>query len=182
MSWNLDLAHSQIAFSVRHMMISKVKGYFERFEGEFNVDEKNPAASTINVRIDTASINTRNAQRDGHLRSPDFFDTENYPTASFVSKEVQVLDSHHARLLGDLTIRDVTHPVALDVEFLGSAKSPWGTTSFGFNASTLINRKDWNLTWNQGLETGGVLVGDEITIEIELELVQVSETTAVAAA
>ena len=176
MSWQLDTAHSQVAFSVRHMMISKVKGHFEKFEGEFNLDENNPASADLTVRIDAASISTRQAQRDGHLRSPDFLDAETYPTITFKSTSVEVTSSNSAKLSGDLTIRNITLPVVMDVEFVGSAKSPWGITSYGFNASTTINRKAWNLNWNQALETGGVLVGDEISIDIEVELIKVAES------
>jgi polyisoprenoid-binding protein YceI len=175
MSYQIDNAHSQIQFTVRHMMISRVRGWFEKFSGEFEIDENNPADSKIDVRIEAASINTRESQRDAHLRSPDFLDAEKYPYLTFTSKRVEVLDSTHAKLYGDLTIRDVTHEVAMDVEYNGQAKSPWGTTSLGFNGHTVINRKDWDLTWNKALETGGVLVGEEITIDIELELVQVVE-------
>lgn len=175
MSYQIDNAHSQIQFTVRHMMISRVRGWFEKFSGEFEIDENNPADSKIDVRIEAASINTRESQRDAHLRSPDFLDAEKYPYLTFTSKRVEVLDSTHAKLYGDLTIRDVTHEVTIDVEYNGQAKSPWGTTSLGFNGHTVINRKDWDLTWNKALETGGVLVGEEITIDIELELVQVVE-------
>ncbi len=175
MSYQIDNAHSQIQFTVRHMMISRVRGWFEKFSGEFEIDENNPADSKIDVRIEAASINTREPQRDAHLRSPDFLDAEKYPYLTFTSKRVEVLDSTHAKLYGDLTIRDVTHEVTIDVEYNGQAKSPWGTTSLGFNGHTVINRKDWDLTWNKALETGGVLVGEEITIDIEMELVQVVE-------
>jgi polyisoprenoid-binding protein YceI len=175
MSYQIDNAHSQIQFTVRHMMISRVRGWFEKFSGEFEIDENNPADSKIDVRIEAASINTREPQRDAHLRSPDFLDAEKYPYLTFTSKRVEVLDSTHAKLYGDLTIREVTHEVTIDVEYNGQAKSPWGTTSLGFNGHTVINRKDWDLTWNKALETGGVLVGEEITIDIELELVQVVE-------
>jgi polyisoprenoid-binding protein YceI len=175
MSYQIDNAHSQIQFTVRHMMISRVRGWFEKFSGEFEIEENNPADSKIDVRIEAASINTREPQRDAHLRSPDFLDAEKYPYLTFTSKRVEVLDSTHAKLYGDLTIRDVTHEVTIDVEYNGQAKSPWGTTSLGFNGHTVINRKDWDLTWNKALETGGVLVGEEITIDIELELVQVVE-------
>lgn len=181
MSWQIDSAHSAIQFSVRHMMISKVRGQFENFEGTIDLDEQNPANTKVDVRIEAASINTRNAQRDGHLRSPDFLDAENHLYLTFKSTRVEVLDDAHARLHGDLTIRGVSRPVALDVEYTGQARSPWGTVSYGFNGSTTINRKDWDLTWNQTLETGGVLVGDEITIDIELELVKVEEESKVAA-
>ncbi len=182
MSYKLDNAHSQIQFTVRHMMISKVRGWFEKFDGTFDLNEQDPAKTSIEVKIDAASINTREPQRDGHLRSPDFFNAEQYPYLTFMSTRVDVLDSNHAKLYGDLTIRDVTKPVVIDVEFQGAAKSPWGASSYGFNGHTVINRKDWNLTWNVALETGGVLVGDEITIDIELELVQVPETAPAEAA
>ena len=175
MTWQLDKAHSSINFSVRHMMISTVRGRFEEFDGTFDVNEAAPAQSKIEVKIRAASINTKEPQRDGHLRSPDFFDAEKYPTITFKSTRVEKSDDRRARLIGDLTIKDVTKQVALDVEYAGQAKSPWGTINAGFTASTNINRKDWGLTWNQVLETGGVLVGDEITINIELELVKQAE-------
>ena len=172
MSWQIDTAHSQIQFTVRHLMISKVRGSFEKFSGTVALDESAPANTTVDVQIETGSVNTREPQRDGHLRSPDFFNSEAFPLMTFKSKRVDVVDGHHAKLIGDLTIRDVTREVALDVEYLGQARSPWGTTSAGFTATTKINRKDWNLTWNQALETGGVLVGEEVEISIELELVK----------
>jgi polyisoprenoid-binding protein YceI len=180
MAYQIDISHSQVQFTVRHMMISKVRGTFEKFSGEVNLDEKTPANTTVDIQIEAASISTRDERRDGHLRSADFFDAEKFPLLTFKSKRVDVTGAATAKLYGDLTIRDVTHEVVLDVEYTGTAKSPWGTTSFGFNGSTVINRKDWNLTWNAGLETGGVLVGDEITIDIELELVKVVEPQAVA--
>lgn len=175
MSYKIDNAHSQVQFTVRHMMIARVRGWFEKFEGEIDLDEENPANTTVDVRIDASSINTRDPQRDAHLRSADFFDAEKYPYLTFKSKRVEVIDKEHARLVGDLTIKDVTHEVTLAVEFTGSAKSPWGTTSYGFNGHTVINRKDWGLNWNAALETGGVLVGDDVTIDIELELVKAPE-------
>lgn len=176
MSWKIDTAHSNIAFSVRHMMISKVRGSFEAFDGSVELDEQTPANTKVDVRIDAASINTRQEQRDTHLRSPDFLNAEQYPTLTFVSKRVEVVGDQQARLTGDLTIRDITKEVVLDVAYTGQARSPWGSVSYGFNGSTTINRKEWNLVWNQGLETGGVLVGDEIEIDIELELIKVAET------
>lgn len=172
MSFKIDPAHSQIQFSVRHMMISKVRGSFEKFDGTVNLDEQKPAHTTVDVQIDASSINTRDETRDNHLKSPDFLDAAKYPYITFKSKRVDVKDNQHARVVGDLKIRDITHEVTVDVEFNGQAKSPWGTVSYGFNGHTVINRKDWNLTWNQTLETGGVLVGDEISVDIELELVR----------
>jgi polyisoprenoid-binding protein YceI len=178
MAWTIDTSHSQIQFSVRHMMISNVRGRFENFNGTVELDEQKPEATTVDVKIDVASVNTRDPQRDGHLKSPDFFDAEKYPDLTFVSKKVKQADTSHAQLVGDLTMHGVTHEVTLNVEFNGTAKSPWGTTSAGFSAETKINRKDWGLVWNQTLETGGVLVGEVITISIELELVKQPEAVA----
>lgn len=172
MAWQIDTAHSHIQFSVRHMMISKVRGRFEEFNGTINFNEDNPTNTTVDVEINAASINTREEDRDNHLRSPDFLNVEEYPVLTFKSKRVEVTSDDTAKLIGDLTIRDTTREVILDVEYAGQAKSPWGTTSAGFSASTKINRKDFGLTWNQTLETGGVLVGDEVNIDIELEIVK----------
>lgn len=154
------------------MMISKVRGAFENFSGTVNFDEANPTNTTVNIEVDLSSINTRDAQRDGHLQSPDFFDVATHPTMTFVSTRVEQVDENNGRLYGQLTIKDITKEVVLDVEYAGVAKSPWGTESAGFSANGSINRKDWGLTWNQTLETGGVLVGDKINLEIELELVK----------
>jgi polyisoprenoid-binding protein YceI len=130
------------------------------------------------VQIETASVNTRDEKRDGHLRSPDFFNSDEFPYMTFVSKRVEQTDESTGKLIGDLTIRDVTREVALDVEFYGLAKSPWGTTSAGFCGLTKLDRREWGLTWNQALETGGWLVGDQINIEIEVELVKVPDAVA----
>jgi polyisoprenoid-binding protein YceI len=172
MSWNIDNAHTLVQFAVRHMMLSKVRGQFEKFSGSVDLDEANPGATKVNVQVETGSVNTREPQRDAHLKSPDFFDAEKFPVMKFVSTRVELTGESTAKMYGDLTIKDLTREVVLEVEFSGKAKSPWGTTSVGFTGTTKINRKDWNLTWNQVLETGGVLVGDEIEITIELELVQ----------
>jgi polyisoprenoid-binding protein YceI len=179
MSYQIDKSHSQIQFSVRHMMIAKVRGVFESFDGVVALNEESPANSTVEIRIDAASLNTRDARRDDHLRSGDFFAVDQYPHLTFISKRIDVLDESRALLTGDLTIRNITQEVTLDVEYTGSAKSPWGTISYGFNGHTVIDRKDWNLTWNAALETGGMLVGDDITIDIELEVVKLPETEAV---
>jgi polyisoprenoid-binding protein YceI len=175
MAWTIDTAHSSVQFSVRHMMISKVRGQFEKFEGTITLDEQNPANSTVDVKIEAASINTQNTDRDNHLRSPDFFNADEFPYLTFKSTKVEQIDDANAKLHGDLTIRDVTKPVVLDVEYAGQAKSPWGTTSAGFSGTTKISRQEWGLNWNAALETGGWLVGDEITINIELELVNQPE-------
>jgi polyisoprenoid-binding protein YceI len=182
MSWKIDNAHTQIGFTVRHMMISKVRGNFEKFSGTVNLDPDKPANTSVDIQIETASVNTREPQRDAHLRSADFFNSEVYPLMTFKSRLVEMTGKNTASLVGDLTIRGVTKEVVVNVEFLGQAKSPWGTTSAGFSGSTKINRKDFDLTWNKTLETGGVLVSDEIEISIELELVQVPETAPAVAA
>ncbi|CAG0935247.1 hypothetical protein TFLX_04079 [Thermoflexales bacterium] len=181
MTWMIDSAHTEANFTVRHMMISNVRGRFERLSGAVEFDEAQPANTQIDVQIEVASINTRDEKRDAHLKSPDFFDAEKYPHLRFKSKRVEVKDTSHAHLIGDLTIRDVTKEVSLDVEYNGSAKSPWGTTSAGFSAKTTIKRKDWGLNWNVALETGGWLVGDDVHINIELEVVKQPEAAPVAA-
>lgn len=181
MSWQIDASHSHVGFSVRHMMISKVRGQFERFTGTIEVNEDNIVQSHVDVQIETTSINTRDEKRDAHLRSADFFNAEQYPYMTFKSTRVEQINETQGRIIGDLTIRNITKEVVLDVEYEGQSKSPWGTTSAGFSATTKINRKDWDLTWNVGLETGGVLVGDEVTINIELEIVKQVEAEAEAA-
>lgn len=175
MNWKIDSQHTEINFTVRHMMISNVRGRFEKFDGEVEFDEENPSASSVDVKIDAASINTKERQRDDHLRSADFLNAEKYPYLTFKSKRVEVIDDQHGRIIGDLTIRDITREVVLDTRYSGTAKSPWGNTSAGFTATTVINRKDWNLVWNVALETGGWLVGDEIKISIEIEIIKVEE-------
>lgn len=172
MSWKIDSAHSEINFTVRHMMISNVRGRFSNFTGNVDFNEENPAASSIDVQIEAASIDTKEEKRDTHLRSADFLAAENFPYLSFASKRIELVDEHHARIIGDLTIRNVAREVALDAEFNGKGKNPWGKFSAGFSATTTINRKDWGLEWNVALETGGWLVGDQIKVAIELEIVQ----------
>lgn len=175
MSWTIDNSHSQITFSVRHMMISNVHGRFEKFTGNVEFNEQNPTLSSVEVQIDADSINTRDEKRDGHLKSPDFFNAAEFPYVVFKSTRVEKLDDSHGKIYGDLTIRGIAKSVVLDVEYSGNAKSPWGSTSAGFSASTKLNRKDWDLNWNVALETGGWLVGDTININIELEIVKQAE-------
>lgn len=182
MAWQIDSTHSEIQFTVRHMMISKVRGFFESFSGTIDFDLEDKANTAVAVTIDATSINTRETDRDNHLKSPDFLNVDDYPTLTFTSTRVEQTSENTGKLYGDLTIRDETRPVILDVEFAGIAQSPWGTTSAGFSAQTKINRKDWGLTWNAALETGGVLVGEEININIELELVKQEQPQAAAAA
>ena len=181
MSWQIDPAHSQIEFSVRHMMITTVRGRFDKFSGTVDFNEEQPELSSVDVSIDTSSINTREPNRDSHLRSPDFFDAEHYPTATFKSTKVEKVGDNEGRITGNLTIRGVTKPVALEAEYAGQGKM-WGKTSAGFSGQTKVNRKDWGLTWNQNLESGGLLVGDTVTINIDLELVKQAEAEGVAAA
>jgi polyisoprenoid-binding protein YceI len=184
MSWKIDNAHSQIEFKVRHMMITNVSGWFERFNGTVEFDETDPVLSRVHVQIEVASIDTKEPKRDDHLRSADFFNAAQYPYLTYQSRRVEKLDATHGKIVGDLTIRDISREVVLYVEYTGQAKSPWGAVSAGFNTSIKIDRKNWGLNWNAALETGGILVGDEITIDIQLEIVKQAEpaqTEAVAA-
>ncbi len=171
-SWTLDKSHTSIEFAVRHLMISKARGQFDSFDGTFALDEQNPANSRVDVTIDAASINTRDAQRDGHLRSPDFLDVETHPTISFKSTRVEPTGAKTAKLHGDLTIRGVTNPVVVDVEYVGTALSPWGKHAYGFEGRAKLSRKQWGLTWNVALESGGVLVSDEIDVQLAVELIK----------
>ncbi len=168
-TWNFDSAHSEVGFKVRHMMFSKVSGLFEEWSGDFEFDPDNPADTKVTADIDTASINTRNDDRDGHLRSGDFFDAENHPSIHFESKSTEKIDPATLKIFGDLTIRGTTKPVELDVEYHGKAVDPWGNDRIGFTATTTINRKDFGLTWNQALEAGGVLVGEKVEVELQIQ-------------
>lgn len=175
MSWQIDTSHTEIGFSVRHMMISKVRGQFQDFSGSVTFDPNTLETTSANLTIQTNSINTRNEDRDNHLKSADFFDAATYPTITFNSTHVEKISDNKGRLIGDLTIKDVTKSVELDVEYFGTAQSPWGTTSAGFAINGKINRKAFGLTWNQTLETGGVLVGEDVTLAIEVELAKQPE-------
>jgi polyisoprenoid-binding protein YceI len=172
MSWVVDPAHSQATFSVRHMMISTVRGHFRVLSGQLEIDEQNPANSWVEAQIETASIDTRDPNRDNHLRSADFFDAEHYPTLTFKSTSVEHVGSTHYKVTGDLTMHGVTKPVTFDAEYSGQGKDPFGNQRAGLNARATINRKDWGLNWNQALETGGVLVSEDVKIEIDLSAIQ----------
>jgi polyisoprenoid-binding protein YceI len=172
MLWKTDASHTSITFVARHMMLAKVRGEFQDFAIDFDLDTEQPENATVEARMVAASIFTKDGPRDTHLKSADFLNAEAYPELVFKSSKIERTGDESAKLHGDLTIRDVTKPVVLDVTYLGSSKSPWGTTSIGFEARTKISREDWGLTWNVALETGGWLVGKEITIEIEAEFVQ----------
>jgi polyisoprenoid-binding protein YceI len=169
-SWVFDLSHSSVEFSVRHLVVAKVRGRFNKFSGTVAYDPANLAASKVSVTIDAASISTNEEKRDGHLRSPDFFDVEKFPTLSFESTKLVPGKGSEFEIHGKLKIKDVTKDVVLKAESLGTAKDPWGGTHASFSASTSINRMDYGLKWNQALETGGVLVGEKIDITLEIEL------------
>ncbi len=170
--WNLDLSHSSISFWVRHLMVSKVHGRFASWTGSLTFDPLNPDASHVEVSIDAASLDTREPQRDAHLRSADFLDVEQFPHITFASRAIETHNDGSFALRGDLTIRGVTRPVTLEVEYAGEVKDPWGGTRAGFAARTTIVRSDFGLTWNQALEAGGVMVGDKVEIAIEVEAIK----------
>ena len=171
-TWQLDASHSSIGFSVKHLMIATVKGSFGKYEAAFSGDEKDLARATVSAAIDVASIDTSNDQRDGHLRSPDFFDAEKHPNITFAGKRIEGNPFGEFKLIGDLTIRGVTREVALDATFEGRAKDPWGNSRLGYTAKGKINRTDFGLNWNQALEAGGVLVSEEVKISVEASFVR----------
>lgn len=177
-TWNIDTAHSAVHFSVRHMVVSKTRGRFTKWSGQIAFDPGNPAASSVQVTIDPASVNTEDAQRDAHLRSPDFFDVEKYPQASFKSTKVEEAGSDKYRITGDLTVHGVTKPVILETVFEGSAKDPWGGERAGFAATASLDRREFGLGWNKVLEAGGVLVGDKIELTLEIEAVKAAAVKA----
>ena len=170
--WNLDPAHSQIGFKVKHMMITNVSGSFEKFDVQVETENKDFATAKIQFTADIDSITTANKDRDNHLKSGDFFDAATYPQLKFISTKVEKKDDESFVLSGNLTIRDVTKPVKLDVEFGGIGKDPWGNEKAGFTITGKINRTDFKLNWNAALETGGVLVGEEVKIQAELQLIK----------
>ncbi|MDE3165318.1 MAG: YceI family protein [Acidobacteriota bacterium] len=172
-TYNIDPAHSTADFKVRHLMIANVRGEFSKVAGTVQFDPETPANSKVEARIDVNSLQTREAQRDAHLKSADFFDVEKFPEMTFVSKNVVRTDDDEYKVTGDLTIHGVTREVVLAVEGPGpEVKDPWGNLKTGASAKTKINRKDFGLVWNVALETGGVLVGDDVQIQLDLELVR----------
>ncbi len=179
--WTIDPSHSTAQFSVRHMMVTDVKGTFEKVSGTVNLDEKDLTKSSVEVTIDTSSINTRDAKRDEHLKSPDFFDAAKHPKITFKSTSIKKVGKGTYKVAGDLTMRGVTKPITLDVIGPSAAvKNPWGTNVRGVSAMGKVNRKDFGLNWNKALEAGGVLVGDEVKLQIDAELLE--KPTASAAA
>ena len=172
-TWKIDPAHTTVEFKIRHLMISWVKGVFTEVQGSAVINESDLTKSSVQIQIKTASLNTNNKKRDDHLRSPEFFDVATYPVMTFVSKKVVVAEGQPVEIVGDLTIHGVTRKVVLEVEdFSQTVTDPWGNTRRGATASTKINRKDYGLTWNKALEAGGVVVGDEVRISLEIEFIQ----------
>ena len=172
-TWNIDPAHSVAEFKVKHMMISNVKGHFTGVTGKLVLDETDPSNSSVEATIDAASISTRDAQRDAHLKSADFFDAEKFPSLTFKSSKVTRAGEDEFKVTGDLTIHGVTRPVVFNVEGPTAAgKDPWGNIRRGLSATTKINRSDFGLTWNAALETGGILVGDDITITLDVQFIR----------
>lgn len=166
-SYALDPAHSEVTFQVRHL-ITKVSGRFSSFAGTIQFDDAAPAQSSVSVTVQTASIDTNQSDRDAHLRSDDFFSVERFPTMTFVSRSITPAGGHFD-VAGDLTIRDITRQVVFPVTYLGTARDPWGNDKLAFESALTINRKDFGLTWNAALETGGVLVGEDVKISLNLQ-------------
>ena len=171
-TWNIDTTHSVAEFAVKHMMVSTTKGRFADFEGVLEIDDGSPLLSSVRASIDVASIDTKEPKRDEHLRSDDFFNAERFPKLTFVSTRVERVDDENYRVIGALTIRDVTKQVVLATEFSGQIADPWGNQRAGFTATTQINRKDFGLNWNTVLETGGVLVSDTVKITLNIEAIR----------
>ena len=174
-TWRLDPAHSSVEFSVKHMMMTTVRGRFKTVSATLTGDEEHPEGCCVEVEIDAASIDTGVADRDAHLRGPDFFDAQNHPKITFSSRRLEGNfggGGERFRVLGDLRIRDTTMEVMLDCEFEGRGKDPWGKERAGFSGHTEIDRRDWGLRWNQAIETGGVLVANKVRIEVEVQFVK----------
>jgi polyisoprenoid-binding protein YceI len=171
-TWSIDPSHSAVEFSVKHMVVTTTKGRFGAVAGAIVLDESDLTRSSVTAEIDAASIETHDAGRDAHLRSADFFDVENYPTLTFKSSRVVLAGRDRLTVVGDLTIRGVTREVELSVESSGQIASPFGDLRAGFSAQTSIDRKEFGLTWNKGLETGGLLVGDQVKINLEIEAIK----------
>jgi polyisoprenoid-binding protein YceI len=174
--YSLDVAHTRVGFTARHAMVTSVRGSFADFEGTAHLDAADPARSSAKLVIKAASISTGQEQRDAHLRSPDFFDVENYPEITFVSTDAERVDEETYRLAGDLTVKDVTKPITVEFTYNGSAKDPFGNLRAGFEGQATLRRKDWGLTWNAALETGGFLVSDKIKLEFDVSAVKLTPT------
>jgi polyisoprenoid-binding protein YceI len=175
-TWALDKTHSNVDFQVKHLMISNVRGSFREFDATLHIDEAQPENSRVTASIAVASLDTNVPDRDAHLRSDDFFNAEKYPNITFESTRVDVLDGHDFRLTGDLTIRDVTRRVVLDGQYEGRIQDPWGNERIAFSAATEISREEFDVRWNAGLETGGVVVSDRVKIKLYVEAVRQAQT------
>lgn len=171
-TYSIDPSHTRLGFVARHAMVTKVRGAFTEVEGTGTFDADNPAASTIDVTIEATSIDTRNPDRDAHLKSNDFFDMENYPTLHFVSTAVAPAGDDVYSVTGDLTIKDTTKSITFDLELSGPVQDPWGNARIGLEGSVVVNRKDWGLNWNAALDAGGVLVSEKVTLEFEVSAVK----------
>lgn len=174
-TYTIDPTHSRIGFVARHAMVTKVRGSFNEFEGSGYFDAEDPSRSHLELTIQAASIDTRNADRDGHLRSNDFFDMENHPEITFKSTAVEAVDPETYQVTGDLTIKDVTKPVTVEFEYSGTAVDPYNNTRIGFEGKTTVNRKDWGIAWNAALDAGGVLVSEKVTLEFEVSAIRVAD-------
>ena len=171
-NYAIDPSHSRIGFVARHAMVTKVRGSFGEFEGAGRFDAENPANSHLQLTIQAASIDTRSPDRDGHLKSNDFFDMETYPEITFASTAVEQLDADNYQVTGDLTIKGVTKPVTVDFEYTGTAVDPYDNQRIGFEGKTTVNRKDWGVSWNAALEAGGVLVSEKVTLEFDVSAIR----------
>ncbi len=172
----IDPAHSTFAFVARHAMVTKVRGSFHEFDGTLTIDGEDPTRSTGSLKIVATSIDTGNEQRDGHLRSNDFFDMDNHPELTFQSTGIEAVNDYEYKVSGDLTIKGVTKSITLDTEYTGTAVDPFGNIRIGFEGKTVVNRKDWGVNWNAPLEAGGVLVSEKVTLDIDISAIkQVSE-------
>jgi polyisoprenoid-binding protein YceI len=178
MSWTIDKVHTHVGFSVKHMMVSTVRGQFREYRGTLRLDPKDFARSSFEGEIDVASIDTGVVDRDNHLRSNDFFDAPNHPKIAFKSTRIERKDEGQYQVHGDISIRGVTRPITLDVEFLGTSKNPYGKTVAGLSAHGTLNRKDFGVSFNALLETGGVAVGEKVKLEVELEALYVEDAVA----
>ena len=177
MAWEIDPSHSQAMFSVRHAMVATVRGNFNVISGHLHIDEQNPANSWVDAQADASSINTRDERRDGHLKSPDFFDAAKYPTLTFKSSSVEHNGGSDYTIVGDLTMHGVTKPVTFKAEYGGQGKDAYGNQRAGISVKGKINREDWGLTWNAPIEAGGVLVSKDVNIEIDLSAIEQAATT-----
>jgi polyisoprenoid-binding protein YceI len=180
MSWAIDPMHTQVEFSAKHMGLMTVKGHFTGVQAAIDLNEDDFTASSVKATIDTHLLITNDARRDAHLKSPDFLNVEQFPTISFNSTRIERAAHGHYKMTGELTIRNLTRPVTLDVVYSGQAKDPMGGVHAGFSAYAAINRKDWGLTWNVALETGGLLVSEEVKLALEVEVVKAAEVATVA--